>query len=201
MPASAPLVPVRLAPRGLKPNSGPLEIFAALLSRKFRFAPHSLLGEIACGLSPGCSTSVARAILNAIWLEVQQDSGRGWADHAVLPRRGDPAGRDRHQRLPAGVLSYDPVASWATLARLCCGSWQVDIVVTGTDRRERPAQTKSPYFRPKSLSEKYWQPLSLSHRTASRIVGRAHSSISGVMSVTWKPPPQIHEIEALIPLA
>jgi hypothetical protein len=35
------------------------------------------------------------------------------------------------------------------------GSWQVDIVVTGTDPRERPAQTKSPYFRPKSLSEKY----------------------------------------------
>ena len=80
-------------------------------------------------------------------------------------------------------------------------AWQVDIVVTGTDRRERPAQTKSPYFRPKSLSEKYWQPLSLSHRTASRIVGRAHSSISGSLSVTWKPPSQIHEIEALIPLA
>src|SRR6202035_2284025 len=38
MPASAPLAPVRPAPRGLKPNPGPLEIFAALLSSKFRFA-------------------------------------------------------------------------------------------------------------------------------------------------------------------
>jgi len=43
--------------------------------------------------------------------------------------------------------------------------------------------------------------VSPSHRTASRIVGRAHSSISGALSVTWKPPSQIHEIEALIPLA
>src|SRR5580704_65426 len=43
MPPSAPLVPVRPAPRGLKPNPGPLEFFAALLSSKFRFARDSLL--------------------------------------------------------------------------------------------------------------------------------------------------------------
>src|ERR1700732_2326170 len=43
MPPSPPLVPVRPAPRGLKPNPGPLEIFAALLSSKFRFARDHLL--------------------------------------------------------------------------------------------------------------------------------------------------------------
>src|ERR1700730_7812001 len=43
MPASSPLVPVRPAPRGLKPNPGPVEIFAGLLSSKFRFARDHLL--------------------------------------------------------------------------------------------------------------------------------------------------------------
>ena len=41
--SSAQSSPVRRAPRGLKPNPGPLEIFAALLSSKFRFARDSLL--------------------------------------------------------------------------------------------------------------------------------------------------------------
>ena len=48
--------------------------------------------RLACGLSPECAVSVARAILNAIWLEVQQDSGRGWADRPLSVRQGTFAG-------------------------------------------------------------------------------------------------------------
>jgi hypothetical protein len=80
---------------------------------------------------------------------------------------------------------------------------RADIVAAGEFGKVAPSArrryTNPLYFWANSRLGKFAQARSLSHATASRVVGKAQpSATAGSPSVAWKPPSQIHSIEEYV---